>query len=103
MLSGLDRRADRLVAEFGADVIAVAPPAGRQQRLPPSLRDLLRASLPDMDVSGMHRFNGISVGPGKVADVLAADAHLPRVRGWPLISGRAIDPHDVRLARTSAS
>lgn len=100
MLAGLDRRADQLVAAFGADVIAITPTpvAGRgAARLPDAVVTGLARQLPEATVSAVRRYTGVALGSLRPADVLATDARLLAVRGWPLIAGRGFDARDDAL------
>ncbi len=97
VLDGLRERAAYLVADFGADVLAVRAPGAEapgRRPLRTGHRDLLRAALPDGPVAGVREV-AVRLGPGRLpATALACDADLPRVRGWRLAGGRWLDPAD---------
>lgn len=93
-LEGLREHARQLQAAFGADVFAVASDAGVRGRLQRSDVALLQANLQGCGVSGIRAGSPAAELPGTA--LLAADEHLVRVRGWPMVSGRFLDAFDLK-------
>lgn len=101
ILAGLDRRAEQLVAEFGADTIALTPTAGSgpaEQTLAANVRDVLRRNLTGATVSAIRRHPRVPIGAKRDVDVIAGDHNLAPARAWPLIAGRNFDPLDIQHA-----
>ncbi|HPC57403.1 MAG: ABC transporter permease [Kiritimatiellae bacterium] len=100
-LEALQRRANDLVAEFGAGSFALIRPPGAEvsswsREKVTWFRDNLDG---DAAVSGLSRLE--TAGQEDLA-VVAADGDLARVRGWRFADGRALDALDVRQAARHA-
>ena len=94
-LEALQRRANDLVAEFGAGSFALIRPPGAEvsswsREKVTWFRDNLDG---DAAVSGLSRLE--TAGQEDLA-VVAADGDLARVRGWRFADGRALDALDVK-------
>lgn len=99
ILDGLELKSRRIVAELGANVVAlVAPPAGGAEA--PGLAGLhlrrLREGLPGCRISGLRRHVTATLGAGQELAVVATDPELPAVRGWAVPEGRFFDAGDLR-------
>jgi hypothetical protein len=100
-LEALQRRANDLVAEFGAGSFAlIRPPGAEVSSWPRGKVAWFRENLGgDAAVSGLSRRE--TAGEEDLA-VVAADGELARVRGWRFADGRALDALDVRQAARHA-
>lgn len=101
VLDGLQARAQELVRELGANVMAVLPESRGTADAPPILTraraDRLARQLPECRVSAARRYEvGMPADKNSRVTVLATDERLLPLRGWTLESGRNLDPHDVR-------
>ncbi|MBP7829258.1 MAG: ABC transporter permease [Kiritimatiellae bacterium] len=100
VLDGLRARAQELVRELGAQVMAVLPESRGAADAPPILTraqaDRLARQLPECRVTAARRYEvGMPSDKSRVT-VLATDEYMLPVRGWMLESGRNLDSHDMR-------
>lgn len=102
VLSGLRQRAETLVQELGANVVALLPGRGETAALKPSLAALLAANLEGVAVSGANRSTVAPADGRGTWLVVAGDEALGRVRDWPLRDGRFLDDFDVLRAQRCA-
>ena len=101
VLAGLADRSARMLREFGGSVIvltpaAAAPADGAAPALTVRTADVLARNDPETLVSAVRRQTASAPGSGAPVTVLATDARLARVRGWPLREGRFLDEQDLR-------
>ncbi len=94
MLAGLRERANRLTADFGADVIALTAPGAHGNGLSDAHVRRLRANLPGAAVSGIRRMDLPLAEGGASLRVAAVDADWFRVRPAALAAGRILDGWD---------
>jgi putative ABC transport system permease protein len=94
ILAGLQTRAEAQVAELGADVIALAPPAGQANLLDRAALERLRHLVPNARIAASRTFRLHDAMPGESIEVVAAEAAYPSIRGWSLQSGRWLDARD---------
>lgn len=102
VLNGLQRRADRMVQELGANVVVLMPGNDALSALRPEIVSLLAANLEGVSVSGVNRSTLGSPDGRSAWAVVAADESLGRVRDWSLRGGRLLDGYDVSRARRNA-
>ncbi|HRZ11285.1 MAG TPA: ABC transporter permease [Kiritimatiellia bacterium] len=99
VLDGLRARAQDLVRDLGANVIAVvAEPQGRDAAPVLSRRqaDRLAGQLPECRCSALRRYDVRLPGDKRTSvTVLATDERLLPLRGWALEAGRNLDRRDV--------
>jgi putative ABC transport system permease protein len=97
VLGGLDRRAQDIVRELGVQVFAIVGAGeGGDRALDRGRVDVLAANLTSCRVAGVRVEPVRVAGDRSVVGVVSTDAHLSRVRGWTLVSGRFLDPEDLR-------
>ena len=94
MLAGLRERANRLVADFGADVVALVASGTRSEGLTDAHLRRLRANLPGAAVSGVRRLALPLAGGGGALRVAAVDSEWFRVRPSAFAAGRGLDGYD---------
>lgn len=106
VLGGLEARARELVAEFGADTVAVVQAERRPRSRAPVLCNehaaYLRANLPEMTVAGLRRYAVPQPGSEAVLTLAATDEHLAAARQWTLRAGRFLDAADLLRAERHA-
>lgn len=99
VLGNLSDRARQVVDALGANVFAVGPVFGRSSERPADLRAhhvaLLRAALPDCEISAIRRTTVPMGGVDDWTQVTLVDEHLAAVRGWRLERGRFLDRADL--------
>ncbi|MBU1693073.1 MAG: ABC transporter permease [Verrucomicrobia bacterium] len=99
VLDGLRARAQDLVRELGANVMAVLPAPREGDAAIPLLRtqgERLALQLPECRVSALRRYEvGMPADKSRVT-VLATDEFLLPLRGWTLEAGRNLDRRDVQ-------
>ncbi len=99
IVQGLERRAEALTREFGADVVSIdaqGDPARSADTLRVDHADLLRANFPDFLVSPLRGFRVEALGRPGPLEVYAAGPELAAIRGWRLTEGRFLDELDYR-------
>jgi putative ABC transport system permease protein len=102
VLGGLQKRAEKMVQELGANVVALLPGRDESAALRPEIASLLAANLRGVEVSGANRSN-VSSPDGRASWlVIAADEALGRVRDCVLRGGRFLDGFDVSRAQRNA-
>lgn len=106
VLDGLRGRAQELVRELGANVIAVLPAPAESDAARPLLQraqvERLALQLPECRVSALRRYEvGMPADKSRVT-VLATDGNLLPLRGWALEAGRNLDRRDIERGERSA-
>ncbi len=102
VLDGLQLRAEKMVQELGADVVALLPGRDENASLRGDLLKLMAANLPGVEISAVNRSQVASPDGRATWSVVATDDSLAKVRGWPLRDGRFLDAWDVSHARRCA-
>lgn len=99
VLDGLRARAQELVRELGANVIAILPaPSGGEAEIPSLQRahaERLSVQLPECRVSAFRRYEVSLPADKSRVTVLATDGSLLPLRGWALEAGRNLDRRDI--------
>ena len=98
VLGGLAEKSDKMVREFGGQVIVLTPaeaaPAG-PAALTESTARIIAKNFPEALVAAVRRYEAPTQGANAPVAVLATDDRLARIRDWPLVSGRFLDAQDV--------
>jgi len=106
VLDGLRGRAQELVRELGANVIAVLPETTDDPAALPALlrsqADRLAVQLPECRVSALRRYEVNMPADKSRVTVLATDENLLPLRGWTLEAGRNLDARDVKEGERNA-
>jgi len=100
VLNGLAAKSQRMLREFGGQVVALLAPADNGGARAPSLTadtaDLLARNLPEAVVSAARHYEAFAPGSTRPFAIVAADPNLARVRGWRMLQGRFLDTGDVQ-------
>ena len=102
VLNGLQHRAEKMVQELGANVVALLPSRDEKSALRTEFAPLLAANLKGVEVSGANRASVPSPDGRSTWTVVSADESLGRVRDWKVRSGRLLDGFDVSRAQRNA-
>lgn len=95
ILSGLSRRAEALLTDFGANAAILEPAVPGTAPLPHSLLLTLQAQFPEAVWVGERRHDTRLPGHPAPVPLYAATPHWHSARGLPLTAGRAPDPADL--------
>ena len=98
VLGGLAEKSDKMVREFGGQVIVLTPAEAATAgpvALTESTAHIIAKNFPEALVSAVRRYEAPTQGAGAPVAVLATDDRLARIRDWPLVSGRFLDDQDV--------
>ena len=98
ILSGLSRRAERMVGDFGANVAMIEARQQGADVLDARLLRRMRHRFPKVQFAGERQQTLGNVPGGNAITVIAADPGYPEIRGLSLIAGRFLDPADEREA-----
>ena len=100
VLNGLAAKSQRMLREFGGQVVALLAPADNGGARAPSLTadtaELLACNLPEAVVSAARHYEAFAPGSTRPFTIVAADPNLARVRGWRMLQGRFLDTGDVQ-------
>lgn len=91
VLDGLNARGKMMASELGAQVIAV-----EGENLGRKHIETCKASLPGVQIEYITRYRIASANLQRNLDVNATGPELLRIKNWPLLNGRFLDPVDLR-------
>jgi len=99
VLEGLDEKAQRMVQQLGADVIAILQQHSSKEQVAVRLEDkhatLLAANLVNAGVSTLRVSRVATRGTIQSLSVIETDSELMRIRRWMLKAGRFLDEWDL--------
>lgn len=106
VVGGLRARADQMVDELGANVIAIInqPEATDTNKMGLRLQhaSLLEQNFPDHIIATVRRYDVPTFGTNSFLSVVATDSSFAEIRQWPLSDGRFLDFRDIDGRERSA-
>jgi len=100
VLPGLDRHAESLARELGAQVLVAHAPANEWFK--PQAVEQVQKALPKSRVAPLTRHTIASANLNRSLAVAATGHELQRIKQWPMQSGRFLDPTDARQRKNHA-
>ncbi|MCH8072544.1 MAG: ABC transporter permease [Proteobacteria bacterium] len=106
VMGGLRDRADQMIDELGANVIAIINQAevAETNKMGLTMRhaSLLEQNLPGHIVATVRRYDVPTIGTNSFLSVVATDSSFAEIRQWQLSAGRFLDFRDIDGRERSA-